>query len=277
MNSPLIIYVMIFPLDSQALCNYLKRPIHVYELAEREEDQEETDLSNQPIRVDKHPKTNKHPALNYKPLRSSTTTSSSYSNTLSHNFQLRRMACFGSPKYDRQSALHILSADSRFPDIAPGQQLASGNHFLALIPESVMCSIGRGEDHGGSGNSKRKKTLKKGASVRGGGGVDGDTDGVSAVGMSVLRKRRKRRRRGRDGAGEEEKLIEGTMNSSEEEEGSFFSHGIFKLIRSTSERRRRSKSATRSIPSSAVKDNDGIWRWVLSKWIDGFIQLLNCF
>ncbi|CAJ1945665.1 unnamed protein product [Cylindrotheca closterium] len=49
-------------------------------------------------------------------------------------FMLRRMACFGSPKFDRNQALHILSADSRFPDLAPGKQLTSGNHFLAMFP-----------------------------------------------------------------------------------------------------------------------------------------------
>jgi hypothetical protein len=70
-----------------ALCNLLKRPIHIYEL---------------------------YP---YK-----------------KEFCLRRMACFGSPKFDRKEALHILSADSRFPDVAPGKQLAAGNHFLALFP-----------------------------------------------------------------------------------------------------------------------------------------------
>ena len=48
---------------------------------------------------------------------------------------LRRMACFGSPKYDRHEALHILSADSRFPDLSPGKQVESGNHFLAMFPE----------------------------------------------------------------------------------------------------------------------------------------------
>ena len=44
------------------------------------------------------------------------------------------MACFGSPKFDRRPALHILSADSRFPDLRPGEQLAAGNHFLAVFP-----------------------------------------------------------------------------------------------------------------------------------------------
>lgn len=70
-----------------ALCNILRRPIHVYEL---------------------------------------------YS--CQKQFKLRRMACFGSPKFDRREPLHILSADSRFPDVAPGKQLDSGNHFLAVFP-----------------------------------------------------------------------------------------------------------------------------------------------
>ena len=49
-------------------------------------------------------------------------------------FVLRRMACFGSPRYDRKQALHVLSADSRFPDVTPGNQLAAGNHFLSVFP-----------------------------------------------------------------------------------------------------------------------------------------------
>ena len=76
-----------------ALCNLLKRPIHIYELYPDKKNWVE--------------------------------------------FRLRRMACFGSPKFDRNEALHILSADSRFPDVLPGQQLSVGNHFLAVFPESV--------------------------------------------------------------------------------------------------------------------------------------------
>ncbi len=49
-------------------------------------------------------------------------------------FCLRRMACFGSPRFDSCEKLHILSADSRFPNIKPGRQLTPGNHFLALFP-----------------------------------------------------------------------------------------------------------------------------------------------
>ena len=51
-------------------------------------------------------------------------------------FVLRRMACFGSPKFDRRQPLHILSADSRFPDLHPGNQMTAGNHFLALFPQT---------------------------------------------------------------------------------------------------------------------------------------------
>lgn len=81
-----------------------------------------------------------------------------------NRFVLRRMACFGSPKFDKRLALHILSADSRFPDVQPGRQLASGNHFLAIFPTSVP---------------EKKKKLKKRTKVRGGGnnaffGTDND-------------------------------------------------------------------------------------------------------
>jgi hypothetical protein len=82
-----------------ALSNVLERPIHVYELAvlQSQSQQQEQEQPNDA-------------------------------------FCLRRMACFGSPKFDRRPALHILSADSRFPDLKPGQQLAAGNHFLAVFP-----------------------------------------------------------------------------------------------------------------------------------------------
>jgi hypothetical protein len=80
-----------------ALCNLLQRPIHVYELA-TDEEEEGAAAGREPA------------------------------------FVLRRMACFGSPRFDRRSPLHILSADSRFPDVRPGNQLAAGNHFLAVFP-----------------------------------------------------------------------------------------------------------------------------------------------
>lgn len=87
-----------------ALCNVLRRPIHVYELMEDNLDEyyeNEKDKRNSP------------------------------------GFRLRRMACFGSPKFDRKEPLHILSADSRFPDVTPGRQMTSGNHFLAMFPIKI--------------------------------------------------------------------------------------------------------------------------------------------
>jgi hypothetical protein len=53
----------------------------------------------------------------------------------SKKFGIRRMAPFGSPKFDRERTLDILSVDGRFPNIRPGQQRASGDHFLALFPD----------------------------------------------------------------------------------------------------------------------------------------------
>jgi len=84
------------------LANELRRPIHVYELQE------------------------------------STSTSGAPGTPVNRDWQLRRIACFGSPKFDHcNTALHILSADSRFPDLSPGDQLPNGNHFLALFPATA--------------------------------------------------------------------------------------------------------------------------------------------
>ncbi len=100
-----------------ALCNVLQRPIHVYELhvPEEEESEEEPEHVRRKLRYQHR--------MGCK--------------SSSPSFVLRRMACFGSPKFDRAPALHILSADSRFPDIRPGEQLESGNHFLAIFPEQT--------------------------------------------------------------------------------------------------------------------------------------------
>eukprot|EP00586_Coscinodiscus_wailesii_P015634 CAMPEP_0172495516 /NCGR_PEP_ID=MMETSP1066-20121228/71438_1 /TAXON_ID=671091 /ORGANISM="Coscinodiscus wailesii, Strain CCMP2513" /LENGTH=205 /DNA_ID=CAMNT_0013267245 /DNA_START=528 /DNA_END=1145 /DNA_ORIENTATION=+ len=88
-----------------ALSNVLRRPIYVYELmtSKNGNSAESEGIIAEKIR-------------------------------LNRGFCLRRMACFGSPKFDRREPLHILSADSRFPDVSPGRQLANGNHFLALFP-----------------------------------------------------------------------------------------------------------------------------------------------
>ncbi len=50
-------------------------------------------------------------------------------------FRLRRMALFGSPKFDYREPLHILSADCRFPYLKPGEQASAGNHFMAMFIE----------------------------------------------------------------------------------------------------------------------------------------------
>jgi OTU-like cysteine protease len=69
-------------------------------------------------------------------------------------FVLRRMACFGSPRFDHRAALHILSADSRFPDVRPGQQLAAGNHFLAVFPRHRRRGVLRGGDTATEGDDE---------------------------------------------------------------------------------------------------------------------------
>jgi len=103
-----------------ALCNLLKRPIHIYEL---------------------------YPAAQHNNNQNKRGGEAS--------FRLRRMACFGSPKFDRREALHILSADSRFPDVTPGKQLAAGNHFLAVFPVGEV----------GSGAKQRKKRVRGGGAT----------------------------------------------------------------------------------------------------------------
>ena len=101
-----------------ALCNALQRPIHVYEL-HVPEDESDNCLMKRGKKYQRR--------MGF----------GCSSNDVSSSFVLRRMACFGSPKFDRAQALHILSADSRFPDVKPGEQLESGNHFLAIFPEQT--------------------------------------------------------------------------------------------------------------------------------------------
>jgi len=86
-----------------ALCNLLRRPIHIYGL---------------------YPHSKKE-------------------------FRFRRLGCFGSPRFDRKEALHILSADSRFPDLTPGSELENGNHFMALFPERLLSKRKRVRVRGG--------------------------------------------------------------------------------------------------------------------------------
>lgn len=125
-----------------ALCNVLQRPIHVYELHVPEEDEAQGREKRRFI------------SQNRIGCKSS-----------SSSFVLRRMACFGSPKFDRAPALHILSADSRFPDVRPGEQLESGNHFLAIFPEQKRTfkpEEGKKQRIRGGGNEdNRNKALER--------------------------------------------------------------------------------------------------------------------
>jgi hypothetical protein len=140
-----------------ALCNFLKRPIHVYELCndwDEEDDKDSDDNGVDNKNVNDNGDENDDRYGDDARLKCNA------------NFRLRRMACFGSPKFDRNEALHILSADSRFPDITPGKQLLSGNHFLAIFPESIVDSV-NGNMNVKNGIEARKRHQKR-ANVRGG-------------------------------------------------------------------------------------------------------------
>lgn len=102
-----------------ALCNVLRRPIYVYELVAANNNANTNIRGGSAI------------------ITTSQATHQQDNICINSGFCLRRMACFGSPKFNRREAIHILSADSRFPDIAPGKQLQNGNHFLALFPAKV--------------------------------------------------------------------------------------------------------------------------------------------
>lgn len=99
-----------------ALCNVLERPIHVYELVPYIVHQKNNNIGGDDVSggvvVPDH--------------------------RMNKDFNLRRMATFGSPKYDSKPPLHILSADSRFPDVSPNIVKANGNHFMAIFPVSTM-------------------------------------------------------------------------------------------------------------------------------------------
>eukprot|EP00752_Nemacystus_decipiens_P001329 g1319.t1 len=87
------------------------------------------------------------------------------------SFCFRRMACFGSPSFDDKQAIHILSADSRFPNLKPGRQLANGNHFLALFPcpETVTTSGPSGARLGGGGPGSLRGSAAEASAIGMGG------------------------------------------------------------------------------------------------------------
>ena len=50
------------------------------------------------------------------------------------SFRLRLSAKFGSPNFDEERPIFILCCDGRYPNIRPGEQIAVGDHFMALFP-----------------------------------------------------------------------------------------------------------------------------------------------
>lgn len=111
-----------------ALCNVLQRPIHVYEL-------HVLNQKNTKWRRIRNKVSTTGGGIDCQSNTPPTSTSSSSSS--SSLFVLRRMASFGSPDFDNEPALHILSADSRFPELEPGEQLKTGNHFMAVFPSDT--------------------------------------------------------------------------------------------------------------------------------------------
>jgi hypothetical protein len=89
---------------------------------------------------------------------------------INEKFLLRRMATFGSPKYDSNVPVHILSADSRFPDISPEMMKENGNHFMAIFPVNALRGYANitgvvvgGGRHDGDGGRK-PRVMRGGAS-----------------------------------------------------------------------------------------------------------------
>jgi len=175
-----------------ALCNYLRRPIHVYELSHdcEEDENDEKLIAAAALGQEDKDSDDNDPTQRTRSSRrlSERSTDDEMSETNNEDdddnkkklpftqseFKLRRMACFGSPKYDKNGPLLILSADSRFPDVPPGKQMMCGNHFMVMFPEDLINEIRERERR----ERKRMKRRKKSADFRGGGSiVIGDVSG----------------------------------------------------------------------------------------------------
>ena len=94
---------------------------------------------------------------------------------IDEKFRLRRMATFGSPKFDSRVPVHILSADSRFPDVSPDAMKENGNHFMAIFPVNalrgyanvtgvVVGGTGDGGNDDGGGEGRKPRMMRGGAS-----------------------------------------------------------------------------------------------------------------
>jgi hypothetical protein len=113
-----------------ALCAVLRRPIHVYELVPLIFDENENDRDSSSSSSSINDRDEK--------IRQGQDEMHRYKDRTNNKFCLRLLATFGSPKFNSNEPLHILSADSRFPDIEPNNALKDGNHFLAMFPVDKM-------------------------------------------------------------------------------------------------------------------------------------------
>lgn len=155
-----------------ALCAVLRRPIHVYELVPLPIDGNGNISDDDENRHDEE-----YDEKAASPLANK--------DRINNKFCLRLLATFGSPKYDSNDALHILSADSRFPDIdEPHCALKEGNHFLAMFPvdRMILCLCNyyaNGLDDDDSGGRKEVSDRKQ--LVRG-----GDAGNISTADNKML-------------------------------------------------------------------------------------------
>lgn len=134
-----------------ALCAVLRRPIHVYELVPLVDD----DVT---VSEDNEGQQHQQEEAMYKE-----------EDPTNNQFCLRLLATFGSPKFDSKEPLHILSADSRFPDVDPKCTLKDGNHFLAMFPVDRMRACLRDYYFKGGGNGKNGRMMNvRNQRVRGG-------------------------------------------------------------------------------------------------------------
>lgn len=146
-----------------ALCNVLQRPIHVYELHVPTEAEQQQQQQHPPHHGRSTARGGRSSNSNISSKHRVAPAPPESSVSSAGGFVLRRMACFGSPKFDRSPALHILSTDSRFPDVTPGKHLPCGNHFMALFPDPPLRKQRKGGD--GDDEDEERKDLLRGGYV----------------------------------------------------------------------------------------------------------------
>ena len=105
-----------------ALSNYFQRPIYIYQLCTTDNDNKPNNMLQTLLLSLLN-----HLSLSHSPSQSQ--------HSQSQSFKLTCWWRCGSPvMYDQKEPLHILHADGRYPNILPGQQKESGDHFFALFP-----------------------------------------------------------------------------------------------------------------------------------------------